>query len=200
MVNRLFNYISIALHPIFLTSVGLMLIMSEVLTGSLATQWMLIAFCAGYTILLPLAFIGFAKLIGYVDNIRMRRRRERVFVLVVTVVCTFSFAHVLSNWHAPLIMRVFVMATAITLTIAALVSIFTSISLHTIGWGGFTALVSYLTFAHPEISGALALVVLLSGLVATSRLKLGEHTLLQVYLGFAIGFITVWTIFIICTL
>ena len=81
--------------------------MSEVLSGNVATQWVLIAFCAGYTILLPLAFIGFAKLIGYVDSIRMRRRRERVFVLVVTGVCTFSFAHILGNWHAPMIMRIF---------------------------------------------------------------------------------------------
>lgn len=200
MGNKFFNGISIVLHPIFLTSVGMTLIMSEVLSGNVATQWVLIAFCAGYTILLPLAFIGFAKLIGYVDSIRMRRRRERVFVLVVTGVCTFSFAHILGNWHAPMIMRIFVLATAITLTIAALFSIFTHISLHTIGWGGLTALVSYLSFAHPDISVALAVAVLLSGLVATARLKLGEHTQLQVYSGFAIGFVTIWTTFIICTL
>ncbi len=200
MENKVFNCISILLHPIFLTTVGMTLIMSQMLSGNTAAQWVLVAFCAGYTILLPLAFIGFAKLIGYVDSIRMRRRRERVFVLVVTVVCTFSFAHVLGNWHAPVIMRVFVLATAITLTITALVSIFTCVSLHTTGWGGLSALISYLSFSHPDISMFLALAVLLSGLVATARLKLGEHTQFQVYSGFAIGFLTIWTVFIINTL
>ena len=175
-------------------------IMSQLMSGTILAHWMIIAFCAGYTILLPLAFIGFAKLIGYVDNIKMRRRRERVFVLVVTAVCTFSFAHVLSNWHAPVVMHAFVMAIAITLAIAAFVSIFTRVSLHTLGWGGFTAMISYLSFTHPDMSVALALTVLASGLVGTARLKLGEHTQLQVYSGYTIGFITVWTTFIISLL
>ncbi len=79
-------------------------------------------------------------------------------------------------------------------------SLFTRISLHAIGWGGLTALVSYLSYLHPGLSGLLAATVLLSGLAATARLKLNQHSPWQIYVGFALGFIVIWITFIISSL
>ena len=200
MTDRFFNCVSIVLHPIFLTTLGMIFIISILMPGAVSTQLMLLGFCAGYTIVLPMIFIGFARVIGYVSNMQMRGRRERVFTLTVAAVCAFAFGHILGNWHAPAVMRLYVTGSAVLLTLAALLSLFSHISLHAIGWGGLTALVSFLSFTQPGLSGLLAVTVLLSGLAATARLILNEHTPLQIYSGFAVGFVTVWIIFIISSL
>lgn len=200
MANRFFNGISIALHPIFLTTWGMIIIIWLILPGALFSQWMLLLFCAGYTIVLPLIFIAFARMLGYVSDLRMRNRRERIFTLVVAGVCAAAFGHILGSWHAPFIMRTFVMATAIMMIVAALLAIFSRISLHAIGWGGMAALVSYLSLSQPGLSGMLATVVILGGLAGTARIYLNEHKPWQVHVGFAVGFFTIWIAFIIIPL
>ncbi len=198
MTNRLFNCISIILHPIFTLTLGMVIIISVLLPGSLASQWMILAFCALYSVVMPMAFIGFARILGYVDDLRMRNKRSRIFALVVCAISILAFGHLLKNWHAPSVMQMFVTGVVVTLLIAALLAFFTRISLHTIGWGGLTAVVSFLSFSHPWISTLLAVVVLLAGLVGTARVYLNEHKPWQVYAGFAIGFVTIWMTFIIC--
>lgn len=200
MTDRFFYCVSIILHPIFLTTLGMIVIIGLMMPGAVSTQLMLLGFCAGYTIVLPMVFIAFARMIGYVSNFQMRERRERVFALTVAAVCAFAFGHILSNWHAPAVMHAYVLGSALMLTLAALMSIFTRISLHSIGWGGMTALVSYLSYLHPDLSLLLAVTVLLSGLAATARLKLNEHSPWQIYVGFALGFIVIWITFIINSL
>ena len=86
MASKIFNCISIILHPVFTVTLGMIIIISVLLPGSLSSQWILLAFCAGYSILMPLAFIGFARVLGYVDNLRMRSKRSRVFALVVNAI------------------------------------------------------------------------------------------------------------------
>lgn len=197
MASKIFNCISIILHPVFMLTLGMIIIISVLLPGSLSSQWILLAFCAGYSILMPLAFIGFARVLGYVDNLRMRSKRSRVFALVVNAISIYAFGHLLANWHAPSVMQIFVTGVAITLVFAALLAFFTRISLHAIGWGGLTALVSFLSFSHPWISPLLAVVVLLAGLAGTARIYLDEHKPWQVYAGYAIGFFFIWIAFVI---
>lgn len=197
MKNKIFNGISIALHPIFTLTLGMIIIISVLLPGALLSQWMLLLFCAGYSILMPLAFIGFARILGYVDDLRMRSKRSRVFALVVNAISIYAFGHLLANWHAPSVMQIFVTGVAITLVFAVLMAFFTRISLHAIGWGGLTALVSFLSFSHPWISPLLAVVVLLAGLAGTARIYLDEHKPWQVYAGYAIGFFFIWIAFVI---
>ena len=147
MTNRLFNCISIILHPIFTLTLGMVIIISVLLPGSLVSQWMILAFCALYSVVMPMAFIGFARILGYVDDLRMRNKRSRIFALVVCAISILAFGHLLKNWHAPSVMQMFVTGVVVTLLIAALLAFFTRISLHTIGWGGLTAVVSFLSFA-----------------------------------------------------
>lgn len=196
-MNKIFNCVSVVFHPLFAVAFGVLLIMGQIMPGVDRSLIMLMAFCVGYTVLLPIAFVGVAWKIGFVSRLKMRKRRERIFALTISAICTYVFSHLLGSWHAPVVLRLFVLGATIMMVVAALLAIFTRISLHTIGWGGLTALVSYLSFYYSNLSVALGLTVLISGLVATARLKLNEHTPAQVYLGYAIGFVTIWITFII---
>ena len=191
---------SVVLHPVFAATFGLLLIMSQIMPGLASSQLMLTLYCLAYTVAMPVVFILFARMLGFVTDLKMKHRRERLFALAITAASVYGFSHILGNWNAPALMRVFVLATAIALVVATILAIFTRISLHTIGWGGLTALVSYLSFANPDLSLSLAVTVLVSGIVATARLHLNEHTPSQVYLGFIVGFLTVWITFLISSI
>ena len=161
---------------------------------------MLMLFCVAYTVAMPLVFIGVAWKIGFVSNLKMVKRRERIFALAISAICAYIFSRILGSWHAPMIMRTFVLGATAMMAVAALLATFSRVSLHTIGWGGLTALVSYMSLSYPFLSRTLGLMVLISGLVATARLQLDEHTPCQVYSGFVIGFITIWITFIVSSL
>ena len=184
----------------FAVTFGILLIMWVLLPGLNQSFIMLTLFCLAYTVVMPLVFVGAAWKMGFVSQLKMRKRGERIYALATTAICTFAFGHMLGGWHAPVTMRMFVHGASIMMAVAALLALFSRISLHTIGWGGLTALVSYLSFYYSNMSVALALMVLASGLVATARLRLGEHTPSQVYAGFIVGFITIWITFIISSL
>lgn len=199
-MNKIFNCVSVIFHPLFAVTFGVLFIMGVLLPGLNQSLIMLMLFCTAYTVAMPLVFVGVAWKLGFVTQLKMRKRRERVYALAITAVCTYIFSHALGGWHAPITMRVFVLGASIMMTVAALLAMFSHISLHTIGWGGLTALVSYLSFSYSNLSAALALTVLVSGLVATARLRLDEHTPSQVYAGFIVGFTTIWITFIISSL
>lgn len=165
--------------------------------GTIHTQWLLMSICIGYTVLLPLFFIMLAKKIGFIGSLRNMQRRERILSLAITVICVYSFSYVMKGWHTPITMRSFVLGASIMIFISLILSTFSRISLHSIGWGGLTALVSYFSFSQPDLSWLFALVVLLSGLVGTARIYLDEHTPRQIYFGYLIGFFTIWIIFIV---
>lgn len=199
-MNKIFNCVSVIFHPLFAVTFGVLLIMGVLLPGLNQSLILLLLFSAGYTVALPLLFIGVAWKLGFVSQLKMPKRGERTYALATTAICTYFFGHALGGWHAPVTMQVFVMGAAIMMTVAALLALFSRISLHTIGWGGLTALVSYLSFSYSNLSIALALTVLVSGLVATARLRLDEHAPSQVYAGFIVGYITIWITFIISSL
>lgn len=197
MVSKVFNYISVALHPLFVTTLGMMLLIFRLMPGTIHTQWLLMAYCIGYTVILPLAFITLAKKIGFIGSLRKMERRERILSLIITGICVYSFSYVLKGWHTPVTMQSFAFGASVMIFISLILSTFSRISLHSIGWGGLTALVSYFSFSQPDLSWLLGLVVLLSGLVGTARIYLDEHTPRQIYLGYLIGFFTIWTTFIV---
>lgn len=197
IVSKVFNYISVALHPLFVTTFGMALLIYRLMPGTIQTQWLLMSICLGYTVLLPLAFISLAKKIGFIGSLRKMQRRERILALMITGICIYSFSYVMKGWHTPITMQSFVFGASIMIFISLILSTFSRISLHSIGWGGLTALVSYFSFSQPDLSWLLGLVVLLSGLVGTARIYLDEHTPRQIYFGYLIGFFTIWTTFIV---
>ena len=72
--------------------------------------------------------------------------------------------------------------------VCMLINNFWRISIHSYGWGFATYLVVF-EYSYLFNSGIVVsmIVILLSGLVLSSRLYLGRHNNLQVHLGFVIG-------------
>jgi len=201
MAKRFFYGISLILHPVFLTTVGIMLLSVCLLPAApLKSKMVLVLFSAGYSIVIPMCFITLAWLTGFVNSFQLRQRNERLMALIINVICLFFFQNMLTAWHAPRLMHSFTVGTMALMIVSAIICIFSHISLHAIAWGGLTALVSYLSFYLPNLSILLSVAIVLSGLAGTARLYLDEHTPIHIYSGFAIGFATIWLTLLILSL
>lgn len=140
---------------------------------------------------IPLATVLVLLRRGRVSDMPITKRGERIAPMWVATTCYVLTAFILGYFGCPLWLRLFMVGASIATAIALIITIFWKISAHTTGMGGLVALVMWTTLNGLADLGAMFLlsaVILLSGLVATARLRLERHTLAQVIAGVLLGF------------
>ncbi len=189
----------------------LSLVFSPMLTP---TYGVAIAFFASYLAILPwsvrLSVIGIVFIItgvipmtaiwalwrfGYVKDPGLNNRSERTVPYIVTLVCYLVCAFYLYKAHAPEWLWSFPAGGAIAIAICMPVNFRWKISGHMAGMGGIVAVAFRIAAGSYYISAIwpwLAATVILAGCIATSRIILGRHTLMQTIAGFAVGFTCVY--------
>lgn len=143
------------------------------------------------TAVLPAGFICLLYRRGRIAHPALNNREDRLAPFIFTILSYLATAYYLGYIHAPWWMSHFMVGAAAALAVAAVITLRWKISGHALGMGGLTALALFLQSrgllltSRPEL---LPLTVIgLSGLVGTSRLLLGRHTLLQLLAGYALG-------------
>lgn len=129
------------------------------------------------------------KQLKFIQSIRMHTQKDRVIPYIATM--TFYFWAFLVFKHQtaiPSILTAFVLGSFLAVVIAFISNLGLKISMHALGMGGLLGLM-FCSFGDPyyNITLILLIIILLCGIVGTSRLILGEHTLREVYLGFMFG-------------
>ncbi len=110
--------------------------------------------------------------------------RNRTYSMLIVIGFAFLgyFVYRLPMWS--LLMLLIIISSLVCM----LINNFWRISIHAYGWGFATYLVVF-QYSYVFASGIVVsmIVMLLSGLVLSSRLYFGRHNNLQVHLGYAIG-------------
>jgi hypothetical protein len=89
----------------------------------------------------------------------------------------------------------FLFASAISLLIIIIITYFWKISSHMAGMGGLAGLMLCLSYVfNTDTMYFLVIILLVSGLLASARISLKEHTPEEVYTGFILGFVVVFSI------
>lgn len=144
------------------------------------------------TLFIPMITIIGLRLSGLVKSLHMADRKDRLMPFLLTCIffsiTTYFFYQ--KNELDPILWQgmAIISASVILLT---LVTFFWKISAHMIGVGGLVAVVAVLglRFSNFEVLYPLLLSVILSGVIAASRLYLNAHKPIEVYLGFLTGFL-----------
>jgi len=156
------------------------------------------------SVFFPIFTIVVMKLVGFIDSIEIKDRKERVMPLIITgVFYLWLFVNIRQNSIVPSAFSIFVLGATIALFVAFFINNFSKISLHTVGMGGLVAMVfiirsffSYNVFYFnfgPIGSYAISLdlilflAILFAGLVGTSRLHLNAHRKQEIYMGYLVG-------------
>lgn len=156
------------------------------------------------TFFIPAVAVLLMKMLGLVDDVSLSVKQQRTGPYIITgVFYLWMFRTLVSNPNIPEPYKVFILGAVISLFLAFLINIFSKISMHTTGMGGLIGMLLiclfyyqypnfWLNFPGPEnfqldTRYLLMAVLLLSGLVGTSRLFLKAHSSEQVFGGYFVG-------------
>ena len=142
------------------------------------------------TFIIPAISIGTLRLSNFITDYNLDDKKQRItpflFVTCFYGIFTYFFYSKLSDNN--LIFLVFATNTVLLFTLTV-VTYFWKISVHGAGIGGIIGFILALSLVYPILNFAviLAIIVIITGLIAYARLSLNAHTPLQVYAGVLLG-------------
>jgi membrane-associated phospholipid phosphatase len=144
---------------------------------------------------LPAINLLLFKIFGSIKSLTMRDRKDRIvpfcFSAVLYLVVTFFFARNYSIGMADNVLKLMVIMNALML-VATIITFFYKISIHSIALAGLVGIVlplNRISDTDRLFIPTLAL-ILLTGIVMSSRLQLNAHSPRQVMMGSLVGFTT----------
>jgi hypothetical protein len=191
------KFLSYILHPLLMPFYAVLLVMNlnTYISYSISPQVQRIIVTLVFitTGALPVLTAVLLLQKGIIKSLEMDTISERRIPFITTAVFYTICFYLLKQLPVPRLLSLMVLGATITIFIAWLLSFRWKVSIHMIGIGGLTGMM----FGLSEVlnAGLLAMIiaiVILSGLLGTSRLILEAHTQKQIYFGFLIGFVTEW--------
>ena len=137
----------------------------------------------------PLLTVGLLKALGFISSVFMRTKKDRIIPYIACSIFFFWAYLVFRNQaNYPLILPSFIFGIFLSVNAGLIANIYFKISMHTLGMGGWLGLFLVIAFSQTMfITGFLCIVILLCGLVGTSRMALGSHSQKEIYSGFIWG-------------
>ena len=128
-----------------------------------------------------------------IESMEMHTRQERWFPYIMTA-CLYAITYYLmSQITLPPIIHSIMFGVTISVVVTLLVNLFTKISIHAIGIGGFVGgLFAVSQKLVLDISGLLITAIFIAGLVGFARLKLQAHSQWEYYGGSILGFLCLY--------
>jgi len=211
MYRSVANVISIIFHPLFIVSYVFVFLMqaNPYLFGyhDDKSKGLVIISVVMLSVMFPLISIFMMRALGLISGLKMADKKERIGPLIATgLFYLWLYVNIRKNDIVPEAFSFFLLGTIIALFMGLFLNSFTKISLHTIGAGGFLAgvfLISYnFTFGLFEVSFPwieklyllhvnliVLAVIVIAGLVGSSRLYLKIHSEDEIYGGYLVGII-----------
>ena len=143
-----------------------------------------------FTILLPTAMIRLYRRYQGWTSIQLGVKERRVVPYVISIMCYLTCYYLLTINHASHFIGSIVMASLIIQVVCAIINLWWKISTHSAAIGGVTgALVAFAMIFNFNPVWWICLLLLLAGMVGTSRIILKQHTLEQVVAGYLVGIV-----------
>ena len=143
-----------------------------------------------FTVILPSLLIHVYRRYQGWNLIELGHREKRMIPYILSIISYFTCVYVMERLHMPHFMGSIIVAALAVQIVCALINIWWKISTHTAAIGGVAGALfvfSYYLGFNPV--WWLCLVIIVAGMVGTSRMILRQHSLSQVVGGFAIGFL-----------
>jgi membrane-associated phospholipid phosphatase len=184
--------VSMLFTPFYLPLVGMMALFSFSYLGLMPWGYKLQVLTMVYlfTILLPSVLIHLYRRYRGWTLIELGHKERRAVPYVISILCYFFCIYLMDLLHIPHFMGSILYAALFIQVVCALINVWWKISTHTAAIGG----VAGALFVFGELFGFnpvwwLCVVLILAGILGTSRMILRQHSLLQVIVGFVVGIV-----------
>ena len=187
---RFHKFISTILHPVVIPTVGVMLYFIFV-SQSLdqRQQLLLLALVFGITYVIPVLALVLLKALGLIQSFQVTTIRERRVPILMMLVLFYVLGDILANTPTLRDLGFLFYGTSLSLFITYILFAFQlKSSLHLLSMG--SAIGFFLVIMNVYSMSLLPIImvlILLSGLVASSRLHLKAHSSKELFVGFFLG-------------
>lgn len=196
------RWITRILNPLIMPSITILILMFSgaqfTASISLEGKWIIPLLIASTTFFLPSIFFIIMLRKGFIKEVEIPERQERILPILITGVFFYATYHMLSRTMIHPIFAWYMLSATLLVVLCLIITYFWKISIHMSAMGAMTgALIGIsLLFSLPLIPWIL-LAVILSGFVGFARLRLEAHTQAQVYAGYLLGLIVFIGLFLI---
>ena len=182
--------VSMMFTPFYLPLVGLaaLFFFSYLNTFPLYYILMVMGIVWLFTVLLPTRLIHLYRRYHGWTPIQLGVRERRMVPYVISILCYFICFYIMSLSHTPHTITSILIAALAVQMLCAMTNVWWKVSTHSAAIGGVAGgLLSFSLIFNFNPVWWLCLVILLGGMVGTSRMILRQHTLPQVVVGFFVG-------------
>lgn len=192
MIHYLLKSISYIFHPLLMPLLGVIFYFSK--TPRFIPEPVMKAKVFSITILtiiLPILLYFLLKTIKKVDSLELKTSKERIIPLTLSALIIFLILkRVLSYDEIPELYYFYLGILFSTLTCLVLAILKFRASIHMIGSAGFFMFAVALSIHFKiNINGTMALMCIVMGGIATSRLHLKAHNNTELLIGFFVGLV-----------
>lgn len=184
--------LSMVFTPFYLPLVGLMALFVFSYMNLLPWQYKLMVLGLVYifTILLPSIFIHLYRHYQGWDLIELGTRERRMVPYVISILCYFGCYYLMTMLHIPSFMARILLAALLIQIVCAVINVWWKISTHSAAIGGVAgAIVAFSFLFSFNPNWWLCVVLVIAGMVGSSRIILRQHSLAQVLTGFLVGLV-----------
>ena len=184
--------VSLVFTPFYLPVLGLTLlfVFSYMSQMPWAYKFQVLTLVYLLTVVLPTLLIHLYRRYQGWSLIQLGSKERRMVPYVISILCYFFCIYLMDYFHIPHFMSNIVGAALFIQIICALINVWWKISTHTAAIGGVAgALFVFGEFFSFNPVWWLSLVIVLAGVLGTSRMILRQHSLSQVIAGFFIGLV-----------
>jgi len=190
--DTLAKIVSVVFHPLLMPVYGLVIIFSgQTLFGYLpfGVKRLLLLIILINNVFLPISLMPFLYHRGIITTWTVDDRRERLIPFVLTTVLYGATSFIFFRFPLPLFLKSFIFGALFLSILVTVINLKWKISVHSVGAGALLAMVLILSFRmYTPLVWHIVTVVIASGIVLSSRLKLNYHNPQQVWFGFFTGF------------
>ncbi|HPD65073.1 MAG TPA: hypothetical protein P5050_06040 [Bacteroidia bacterium] len=195
MLKIFFRTISILLHPVwYVFYLTIYLYFNTPLFyhyRGVRSFYLLCSVVLINTVLLPVIFTFLTQKDLYLES-----KEKRPFIYVVTAFFYLLFLFLSGKFALPSLLIFYLRFSILSLIFLLLLNFRMKASLHLAGSGSILAILLFLASQNPQIHGiSLIIWIVLSGISASGRLYLQQHTLKEIIWGFLAGFFPLLTLF-----
>jgi nitrate reductase NapE component len=140
----------------------------------------------------PLLSVLLLRAVGFISSVYLRTKKDRIIPYMACGIFFFWAYLVFKNQtQYPLLLTAFILGIFLASSVGLFANIYFKISMHAIGMGGWLGFFLVIFRENSmHMTWPLMIVILLTGIVCTSRLLISDHTSKEIYTGLAAGILT----------
>jgi membrane-associated phospholipid phosphatase len=192
MAKNVAKALSYVFHPLLIPSLGFLLLMNSgfyfTLISFEAKKYIMLIVVLS-TLVLPLISLSL-MMITTRFRLNLDKTSDRIIPLLNTAIFYYLGFYFLGKLPVYPVYKLMLISSVLTIVILLFITIRWKISAHMTAIGGLTGIFLALSL-RLNVNGSLLLcgLLLVAGMVGTSRILLGKHNPIQVYAGFLVGLV-----------